>query len=333
MRRHAWHPRGPAAAVRVVTVLALLGLPAVLAPLGASPAAAAGGVQVVTVMRGVPSGASAVVQIDPAPLAALGADAVSVSAGGPPKVARVLDLTVGTPTALVVDASSAAAGALPQALSGAAGLLLKMPDDDPVTVVADKDPPALLTTDGATAGDAIRALTTISASGNSSTTAALSLALQHLGARQDALRLVVLTTSGAPPGGDDATRLVDAMRAAGAVLAVVGTGSAGTSWSLLATRTGGTAVAAQPTDAAAAYDTLAATLQARYVVTFTPPPSATQAKLYVTSAGVRMAAAVDLRGVTTAATGSATASPASATTTPARAAATSGGSSGGSPVW
>ena len=106
--------------------------------------------------RGVPSGASAVVQIDPAPLAALGADAVSVSAGGPPKVG---------PRARPHGRHAHGAGrrrvvgrgaALPQALSGAAGLLLKMPDDDPVTVVADKDPPALLTTDGAKAGDAIR---------------------------------------------------------------------------------------------------------------------------------------------------------------------------------
>jgi len=308
----------PGRAVR--RVLAVLMIPVLLLVVRPLAARADGGLQVVAV-RPTQQGVTAVVGVDPAPLVPLPGDAAAVTtvpatsvpatSGSSPApsgksipvtVSPVVDLTRGTPLALVVDASAAGAEARAQTLSGSAGLLLRLPSQTPVTVVADASPPRLLTRDGARPSDAITALTNLSTSGgtpgSTSTAAALELAVQHLPQSLGGGRVVVLTTSAPPPTGDDAQRLVDSLARAGVVLGVVGTGSAGTSWKDVAAATGGTAVAAVPTDASAAYDSLLATLQGRYMVRFVPPAGAGQVMLAVTSAGQRFQTVLTIPGAT-----------------------------------
>jgi hypothetical protein len=304
--------RFPGRAVRrVLAVLMIAVLLLVVRPLTAQ---AEGGLQVVAV-RPTPQGVTAVVGLDPAPLVPLPGDAAAVTtvpatSGSSPApsgksiaatVSPVVDLARGSPLALVVDASAAGGAARAQTLSGAAGLLLRLPSQTPVSVVADASPPRLLTRDGARPSDAITALTGVSTSpggtpGPTSTAAALELAVQHLPQSLSA-RVVVLTTSAPAPTGDEAERLVDSLAGAGVVLGVVGTGNAGTSWKDVAAATGGTAVAAAPTDASAAYDGLLAALQGRYLVRFTPPPGTGQVSLAVTSAGQRYRTMLTIPGV------------------------------------
>ena len=288
----------------------LVTVAAVLLAAGAESAHAAGGLQVVSTRR-APQGVIAVVQLDPAPLAPLAADAATVapfpaSGGSAPSTAAtvpataspVLDLTAGTPLALVVDASREGADARARTQSGSAGLLLQLPNQTPVTVVADASPPRLLTPAGGGPAAAITALaglpTSAASADRTSTPAALDLAVQHLPAASGRARLVVLTTSGPPPVGDEADQLLDRLAAADVVLAVVGTGNPGTNWQDVAARTGGVAVAATSTDASAAYDSLVSLLRARYVVGFAPPADATRVQLTVTSAAQRLAAVVEI---------------------------------------
>src|SRR3954453_11391944 len=316
MRSPADSPR-PRRSSRVVRrVLVALAVPALLLTVRPLAAEADGGLQVVTVHR-TPQGVSAVVGVDPAPLAALARDAAVVTpmpatSGSSPQpsgqgtqatVAPVLDLTAGTPLALVVDESAAGAGARVQTLNGSADLLLRIPSDTPVAVVADASPPRVLTRDGARPSDAITALTQLSttpppSTGDAATTTALDLAVQHLPPASAAVRVVVLTTPHGPPAGGGAERLADGLAAEGVVLGVVGTGSAGTSWRDVAARTGGTAAAAIPTDASAAYEDVLASLQGRYLVRFAPPAGASQVTLAVTSAGRRLTTVVGIPGAT-----------------------------------
>ncbi|HYJ75193.1 MAG TPA: hypothetical protein VEV65_06295, partial [Kineosporiaceae bacterium] len=307
-------PRAFAGRAGVRRVLAALAVPVLLLTVRPLAAQADGGLQVVTVHR-TPQGVSAVVGVDPAPLAALPKDAavVTPAASGsspqpsatipPATTSPVVDITAGTPVALVVDASSTGAAARDQTLSGTAGLLLRLPSVTPVVVVADGSPPRLLTSDGARQAEGINALTTLSStpapsSGGTSTPAALDLAVQHLPRASTGGRVVVLTTSQPPPVGADAQRLVDRLITAGVVLGVVGTGSAGTSWQDVANGTGGAAVAAVPTDSSSAYDSLLATLQGRYVVRFAPPAGVEQVSLAITSAGQRLTTALAVPGAT-----------------------------------
>jgi hypothetical protein len=222
-------------------------------------------------------------------------------------VAPVLDLnSASTPLALVVDASSSGARSLPQALSGAAGVVLQLPNMNPVTVVADHDPPKLLTEADDTAAQAINALASINASGTRATTAALGQAIDRLhevqlrvprsGAQPNRahLGLVILTTSGPAPKGAEASSLVQRLQQSNLVLGVVTTGSTSTGWGDVATRTGGLAVVANPTDASEGYDSLLHALQARYVVTFTTPEPLGTAFVTVTSAGLPYTGRVDM---------------------------------------
>jgi hypothetical protein len=295
-------------------LFAALTIPVLLLVIRPGSAQADGGLQVVTV-RSTSQMVTAVVGLDPAPLAPLARDGVFVTtlpatSGSSPRqdgkpvpatVSPVVDLTAGTPLGLVVDASGSGADAQAQTLNGSVGLLLRLPNGTPVAVVADGSPPRLLTPDRARPADAITALTSLSttaagSAGGTSTEAALDLAVQHLPRSLGGARLVVLTTSGAPPAGEDAERLIDRLVAAGVVLGVVGIDSAGTTWKEVAAATGGTAVAAVPTDSSAAYDGLLEALQGRYLVRFTPPPGAAQVALAITSAGQRYTTQLTIPG-------------------------------------
>src|SRR6185312_3247889 len=80
--------------------------------------------------------------------------------------------------------------------------------------------------------------------------------------------------------------VVDRMRAAGAVLAVVETGGAGSAdfWSTAAAGTGGVAVRAASTEVVAAFDRVTQALQQRWLVTI-PAPERLPATVVVRTGG------------------------------------------------
>jgi hypothetical protein len=132
--------------------------------------------------------------------------------------------------------------------------------------------------------------------GSLSTPDALALAEQRLPQPADAPSLIVLSTSGAAPATPRAAQMVDRLRASRTVLSVVQTSKEAESWSSVATATGGLAVRSTPRAAGDAFDHVSAALRARYVVSFTPPASATSVDLRVLSAGRTLTAQVPVSG-------------------------------------
>jgi hypothetical protein len=185
---------------------------------------------------------------------------------------------------VVVDACDAAAPLLPAGLSGAANFVLAAPSATRGTLVLDTDPPQVAVAWPAGPADLLRGLSGVRSGGIRSTAAALDVALAQLPAEAADPRLVVLYTGAPDAGGEPAAAVVERMRSAGVVLAVVEAsgpgppaGAASKFWTTVAAGTGGTALAATPADVIGAFDRAASTLRRYYVVTLPAPadPSGT----------------------------------------------------------
>lgn len=172
---------------------------------------------------------------------------------------------------LVVDASGGGGPAFQAGLSGAAGLLLQLPAQARSGVVADREPPALVTGPKAGVADDVQALSELRPRGERDTSAALTLALDRLAAGRGGRSVLVLYTSARDAGGEPAPALGERLRAAGAVLAVVTTAPDAGYWTSAAQLTGGLAVVAPGYRPIRAFDQVADTLRTRYVATFTRP--------------------------------------------------------------
>ncbi len=305
--------RGPGRGrVRLVTGLLAVLAALVISGVG-SGAAAASALDVVTVLE--QSGQTEVVaQITPDPVAALPSDAAHVTVDGSdvPATVRPL-LATDAPVALVVDASAAAGGALAQELSGAAGLLLRLPSTTPVTVVADQGTPRLLLTAGSPAA-AIHALVGLTPGGERDTSAALDLAVRSVGtaASPQSPGLLLVATRGAVPGAPQDPRLARRLSASGAVLAVVADPSVASGWDATARATGGVSVAATPAQAPDAFNGLADTLRARCLVRFAAPAAADTAHVVLRVGDQEFAADVSLAGASAPAPTIASAAPSGA---------------------
>src|SRR3954454_10664714 len=292
-----WSRRSGRGRARLVTVL-LAALAALVVMTGLGPgAAAANTLDVVTVLA--QSGQAGVVaQIRPDPVTSLPSDAAHASVDGTDVPATVKPLLAAdAPVAFVVDASAAAGGALAQELSGGAGLLLRLPAAPPVPVVADQGTPRLLLKAGSPA-TAIHALAGLTPGGERDPSAALDLAVSSLGtaASPRSPALLLVATRGAVPGAPQDPRLARRLAAAGAVLAVVADPSVASSWDATARATGGASVAATPAQAPDAFDGLADTMRARYVVRFAAPADAGTAHLTLGVGGEELAADVRVAG-------------------------------------
>ncbi len=251
---------------RALLLVVLLLLPALLAapgaaaqpPLVAVPAGSADG-QVRLVVQ-VPGG--------PVP-----PDAISASVNGKSQDARAEPLLSGRlATALVVDASTDGGPMLPVGLAGGANLVLAAPPTMRSTLVTDSTPPVVALPWPSGPADTLRALSDVRAGGARSTAAALDLAVAQLRAGATDPRLVVLYTGAPDAGGEPAATVVERMRAAGVVLAVVGSGeTASPFWTAVAEGTGGMAVTAGPSGVIGAFDQVTAALGTRYLLTFPVP--------------------------------------------------------------
>jgi hypothetical protein len=187
--------------------------------------------------------------------------------------------------AVVVDASAGAAPVLPAGVTGAANLVLAA-SAARGTLVVDTTPPAVAAAWPSEREAMLRGLSAVRAGGDRDTAAALDLALAQLPAAATEPRVVVLFTGAPDAGGDAATSIVDRMRAAGVLVAVVETGEAGSGfWSAVAAGTGGVAVRAAPTDVVAAFDRVAEALQRRYLLTIPTPDRLPAAVVVQTDAG------------------------------------------------
>ena len=200
-------------------------------------------------------------------------DAIGASVNGEHQDARAEPvLSERLAAALVVDASADGSPMLPVGLAGAANLVLAAPPTTRSTLVTDSTPPAVALPWPSGPADTLRALSDVRAGGARSTAAALDLAVAQLRAGPTDPRLVVLYTGAPDAGGEPAATVVERMRAAGVVLAVVGSGeTASPFWTAVAEGTGGMAVTAGPSGVIGAFDQVTAALGTRYLVTFPAP--------------------------------------------------------------
>jgi hypothetical protein len=269
-----------------ITVLAALAVAAGVPTVAG--AASAPELRVVTILRPAGGPTTVVADLRPAPTAPLPAGAAEVAVGErrvPATTAPLLDAA--GRTALVVDASAGGAQALPEVLSGAAGFLLRLPDTARVTVVADGTPPRSVTPRPVARAAALNALVDVRpAQGGPSTIEALDLALRDVPRTGAGHPLVLLQTTTAPPqDAQQARQLVERLRGARAVLAVVAAPGLASAWAEVATPTGGLAVEAAPTAVADAFDEVAQVLRGRWLVTFVAPTGAASAELQVRVGG------------------------------------------------
>ena len=276
-------------------------------PGGVAAASDADGLRVMSVLRQPGSDAvSVVAEVQPAPNGALPADAARVAVDGAAVPATTEPLLApDAPTAVVLDASAEGGAALPQALSGAAAFLLRLPTNTPVTVTIDTTPPITLTPSPAHPVDAIHLLAGLRPAGARSTVAALDLALSGLRPSAAGRSLVLLQTTGSAPPAAEASRLSDRLRSAGAVLAVVTTPALAPGWRKVAEATGGSAVGSAPEASATRFDEVARMLRACSVVTFTPPAGATSARLRLRAGDAVLPAEVPLASAAAPSTGTA----------------------------
>ena len=200
-------------------------------------------------------------------------DAIGASVNGESQDARAEPVLSGRlATALVVDASADGGPMLPVGLAGGANLVLAAPPTTRSTLVTDTTPPAVALPWPSGPADTLRALSDVRAGGARSTAAALDLAVAQLRAGATDPRLVVLYTGAPDAGGEPAATVVERMRAAGVVLAVVGSGeTASPFWTAVAEGTGGMAVTAGPSGVIGAFDQVTAALGTRYLLTFPAP--------------------------------------------------------------
>jgi von Willebrand factor type A domain len=172
---------------------------------------------------------------------------------------------------LVVDASGKAAETLQAGLSGATNLLLQLPTAARVAAVADTGPPTVIAPLRAGAKDVLSALDSVRPRGSLATSEALTVALDQLPVTAGEPRVVLLFTGAGDAGGETAAALVERLRNARAQLAVVATAADKTYWSRVTSETGGVLVSARPADLLTAFQTVADTLSARYLLTFPRP--------------------------------------------------------------
>ena len=268
--------RGLAAAFSVALV-------AVLSVAGAPVAAAQASLDVVA--SGVADGrARLIVGTDDGPS---GPPSVSVWVAGVAQPTRVdALLSERLAMALVVDTSTDAAAVLPAGATGAANLVLAAPPAARGTLVVGSAPPVVAAPWPSGREAMLAGLSAVQPGGTRATAAALGLALAQLPAVATDPRIVVLFTAAPDAGGEPAAAIVDRMRAAGAVLAVVETGGAGSAdfWSTTAAGTGGVAVRAASTDVVAGFDRVTQALQQRWLVTI-PAPERLPAPVVVRTGG------------------------------------------------
>jgi hypothetical protein len=250
---------------------------------GAPVAAAQGSLDVVA--NGVADGrARLIVGTDDGPP---GPPSVSVWVAGVAQPTRVdALLSERLAMALVIDTSTDAAAVLPAGATGAANLVLAAPPAARGTLVVDSAPPVVAAPWPSEREAMLAGLSAVQPGGTRATAAALDLALAQLPAVSTDPRIVVLFTASPDAGGESAAAVVDRMRAAGAVLAVVETGGAGSAdfWSTTAAGTGGVAVRAASTDVVAAFDRVTRALQQRCLVTI-PAPERLPAQVVVQTGG------------------------------------------------
>ena len=258
-------------------------LVAVLSVAGAPVAAAQASLDVVA--SGVADGrARLIVGTDDGPP---GPPSVSVWVAGVAQPTRVdALLSERLAMALVVDTSTDAAAVLPAGATGAANLVLAAPPAARGTLVVGSAPPVVAAPWPSGREAMLAGLSAVQPGGTRATAAALDLALAQLPAVATDPRIVVLFTAAPDAGGEPAAAVVDRMRAAGAVLAVVETGGAGPAdfWSTTAAGTGGVAVRAASTDVVAAFDRVTQALQRRWLVTI-PAPERLPATVVVRTGG------------------------------------------------
>jgi len=251
------------AAVLTVALVAVLSL-------AGAPAAAQASLDVVA--TGVADGrARLIVGTDDGPT---GPPSVSVWVAGVAQPTRIdALLSERLAMALVVDTSTDAAAVLAAGATGAANLVLAAPPAARGTLVVGSAPPVVAAPWPSGREAMVAGLSAVQPGGTPATAAALDLALAQLPAVATDPRIVVLFTAAPDAGGEPAAAVVDRMRAAGAVLAVVETGGAGSAdfWSTTAAGTGGVAVRAASTDVVAAFDRVTQALQQRCLVTIPAP--------------------------------------------------------------
>jgi hypothetical protein len=256
-----------------VSSAALLVLVALLALMGAPSAVAQPAL--VAVPGGTVDGQTRVVVQVPQSLGPVRPEAFGVSVDGmaqPVRAQPVLSdrLALG----LVVDASSDA-GELSAGLSGLANLVLAAPVSARSSLVVDGTPPTVAVPWPSRPADTLAGLTAVRPGGDRRTADALDLAVGQLRADVTDPRLVVLYTGAPDAGGKPASEIIDRMRSAGVLLAVVETAGGGPAasefWTTAASGTGGVAVGAVPGNVIGAFDQVASALGERYLLTFPAP--------------------------------------------------------------
>ena len=213
-----------------------------------------------------------------------GPEAFSVSVRGAPLPVRAEPVLSGRlAMGLVVDASEAGSAVLQSGLSGLADFALALAPTTRSVLVTDTTPPRLLAPLTVGPTGIVEALNTVQAGGARQTAVALQQAVQQLPTDPTEPRLLVLYTSAADAG-EPAADLVARLNAAGVVLAVVGVLTAEQAaldyWARASAGTGGVAVNAAPTEIMPAFESLAATLRNRFLLSI-QEPSALPAQLAV----------------------------------------------------
>jgi hypothetical protein len=258
-----------------------------LAPLIAATAATKPDVNVLAVQPTVDRQVSLVADVQPLPVPDLAPGAVSVTAAGSQVPTRLTPvLSARSSISLVVDASAGGASSFQHGgQSGVASFLLQVPPDSATSVVADRQPPAVISPSTIGVSDDLRAASDLTSGGGRSTSSALSWAVRQATPWPSSQPVIVLYTSAPDAGGEPAQALGERLRQAHAVLAVVNTSPTSAYWSQVANYTGGLEVRAPSTQAISAFDHVADALRARYTVTFARPAAGEAASLLVTTPG------------------------------------------------
>ena len=247
-------------------LLALLSVPW----LGPRPASAAAPLPVAAVLTG---GAQTTLVVDLSASTRAGRRTVAVTLGGRAQRADLVPVMAdGLTVALVVDASSEGAGTLPAWLSAAARFILEAPGTTRAVVIADRGPAAALTPPLRGPTGVVQALTSVTAGGDRDTGAALALAARQFPQAPAGRRVIVMYTTAADAGGEEAAALATRLREAGTILVVVGT-AGDAYWSGAAAATGGFFSPAGRPVVVPALDQVESTLQGRYLIRFPTPPA------------------------------------------------------------
>ena len=259
-------------AVRSVAVL--LGL-LLLAPAGVTGAGAAQP-GIVAVPAGTADGQTRLIVALPRTADGRGAPPLSVTVDGTLRpVTTTPLLSDRLAAAVVVDASRDGGPVLQPGVSGVVDLVLGVPGTARAALVADTDPPVVVTPLRAGAAELLDGLSAMQPRGDRRTVAALDLAAAQLPSDAGSPRVVMLYTSAPDAADRSAADLGAGLSAAGIVLAVVTTAADGGPvppyWSAAAAATGGTAVSVRGPEAVDGFTRLATALQSRYLLTVPAP--------------------------------------------------------------